>query len=385
MAKVQFVETVSINELRKIIPLIGGELTPIIQSEPGCGKTSLLSIIAEDNGDKWRSPADGTSIEGDKYDYIYVDCPVKDMSDIGMTIPNHASKQLEYYVSELFNLDDPKPKIILLDEFMKAPKLLQVIFTRLMLERMVGDRPLDRKGAPVKSIVFGTSNNASDGVGDSMLAHAGNRVCIMRMAKPSVNEWLEWAGYPMTFGDKVTTRVSRVIRAFVAMFPRCLASYTDGDQSDNPYIFKPNMTSLSFVSPRSLAKADVIVRNRDLMTDNSVKVALAGTIGASAAADMAAFLSLEKSLADVKDIVKQPDTIPVPKDISAQLMIMFQAVDVLETQDELTKFMAFVERIPSAEVQAVFFTMMMRSPRALRLARNNLKIAEWAKNNHDIF
>ena len=91
MAKVQTVETVSINELRKIIPLIGEELTPIIQSEPGCGKTSLLAMIAEDNGDKWRSPSDGTSIEGDKYDYIYVDCPVKDMSDIGMTISNHAT------------------------------------------------------------------------------------------------------------------------------------------------------------------------------------------------------------------------------------------------------------------------------------------------------
>jgi hypothetical protein len=145
------------------------------------------------------------------------------------------------------------------------------------------------------------------------------------------------------------------------------------------------MTSLSFVSPRSLAKADVIVRNRDKMTDNAVKVALAGTIGAAAAGDMAAFLSLEKSLTDVKDIIKSPESIPVPTDISAQLMIMFQAVDVLATQDELTKFMQFVERIPSSEVQAVFFTMMMRNPKALRLARNNLKIAEWAKNNHEMF
>ena len=297
------------------------------------------------------------------------------MSDIGMTIPNHANHQLEYYVSELFNLDDPKPKVILLDEFMKSPKLLQVIFTRLMLERMVGDKALPQQDG-LKSIVFATSNNASDGVGDSMLAHAGNRVCIMRMAKPITDEWLTWA---------TENNISRVIRAWVAMFPRCLASYTDGDQNDNPYIFKPNMTSLSFVSPRSLAKADVIVKNRDKMTENSVKVALAGTIGASAAGDMAAFLSLEKSLTDVKDIIKKPDEIEVPKDISAQLMIMFQAVDVLATQDELTKFMQFVERIPSSEVQAVFFTMMMRSPKAIRLARNNMRIAEWAKNNHDMF
>lgn len=371
MSKVQFVNTVTINELRKVIPLIGGELTPVIQSEPGCGKTSLLSMIAADHGDTWRSPKDGTSIEGDKFDYIYVDCPVKDMSDVGMTIPNHATQQLEYYVSELFNLTDKKPKVILLDEFMKSPKLLQVIFTRLMLERMVGDAPL-----PEGSIVFATSNNASDGVGDNMLAHAGNRVCIMRMAKPTPDEWLAWAS---------ENGISRVIRAWVAMFPRCLASYIDGDQKDNPYIFKPSMTSLSFVSPRSLAKADVIVRNRDHMTENSVKVALAGTIGAPAAGDMAAFLSLEKSLVDVKDIIKKPQDVEIPKDISAQLMIMFQAVDVLATQEELTKFMEFVERIPSNEVQAVFFTMMMRNTKAIRLARNNLKIAEWAKNNHELF
>ena len=374
MSKVQFRKSVSIKELRKLIPLIAEDLTVVVQSEPGCGKTSLLSMIAEDNGDKWRSPKDGTSIEGDKYDYIYVDCPVKDMSDIGMTIPNHATKQLEYYVSSLFNLNDPRPKYILLDEFMKSPKLLQVVFTRLMLERMAGDRAL-----PKGSKVFATSNNASDGVGDSMLAHAGNRVCIMEMSKPSANEWLEWAGYPQN-------AISRVVRAFVSMFPRCLASYKEGDvQKDNPYIFKPNNGALSFVSPRSLAKCDVIVRNRDALGENATEVALAGTIGHSAAADMAAFLALEKSLLDVKDIIKAPFTVDIPRDISAQLMIMFQAVDVLDTQDELTKFMSFVERIPSNEVQGVFFTMMLRNQKSIKLARNNMKIADWAKHNHELF
>jgi hypothetical protein len=358
MSKMNFINTVSINELRKLIPLIGSQLTVVIQSEPGCGKTSLLGMMQEDHGDK--------------YDYIYVDCPVKDMSDIGMTIPNHASKQLEYYVASLFKLDSNKPKVILLDELMKAPKLLQVIFTRLMLERMVGDVPL-----PDGSIVMATSNNASDGVGDSMLAHAANRVCLVRMAKPTPDEWLQWAS---------ANGISRVVRAFVAMFPRVMASYTEGDtQKDNPYIFKPSMSSLSFCSPRSLAKCDVIVKHRDVLGENATMVALAGTIGASAAGDMAAFMSLEKSLMDVKDIIKDPKSVTMPSDISAQLMIMFQAVDTLATQDELTAFMEFVERIKSSEVQAVFFTMMMRSPKAVRLARNNAKIAEWAKNNHELF
>ena len=374
MSKINFRDTMTIKELRAFIPAVGDDLTVVVQSEPGCGKTSLLSMIAMDNGDQWRTVGD--NYPDDKYDYIYVDCPVKDMADIGMAIPNHETKTLEYYVASLFKMDSGKPKVILLDEFMKAPKLMQVIYTRLMLERAVGDTPLPVING-VKSIVFASSNNASDLVGDGMLAHAGNRVCIVPMAKPTVDEWLTWA---------TEAKVSRVIRTFVKMFPRCLASYMDGDQDDNPYIFHPKKSALSFCSPRSLYKSDKIVSNRDRMTENALMVGLSGTIGMSAAKDMAALLSLDKKLLDVRDeILVDPKNVAVPDDIAAQLMIMFQAVDVLETQDELTSFMEFVERIKSSEIQAVFFTMMMRNARTIRLARNNKNISKWAADNHELF
>ena len=359
MSKINFVNTVSIKELRKVIPLIGSSLTPIIQSEPGCGKTSLLSMIAQDLGDG--------------YDYIYVDCPVKDMSDIGMTIPNHQTKTLEYYVSSLFKLDSPKPKVILLDEFMKAPKLLQVIFTRLMLERTVGDAPLPVSKSGKKSIVFGTSNNASDGVGDTMMAHAANRVCLVQMRKPKADEWNAWAS---------ANGVARPIRAWAAMNPKAFRSYLDPDQQDNEYIFKPSSTAKSFVSPRSLAKASVIVSNKDNLTENTLATALAGTIGESAARSMAAFIALEGKLVSFKDVIANPKTVTVPDDVSAQVMMMFEAVDYIENQTDLTAYMEFVGRIKSAEVQSIFFTMMMRSKP--RVARYNQKITDWATANHMI-
>jgi hypothetical protein len=357
MAQVNTINTVTIDELRKVIPAIGTELTPVIQSEPGCGKTSLLKMLEEDLGDA--------------YDYIYVDCPVKDMSDIAMTIPNHDTKTLESYVGSLFKMGSSKPKVILLDEFMKSPKLLQVIFTRMMLERCVGDTPL-----PKGSIVFATSNNASDGVGDSMLAHAGNRVCIMRMEKPNADSWLQWAS---------NNGVQPLIRAWVNMFPRCLNSYTDGGQEDNPYIFNPSKLNLSFVSPRSLAKASVIVKNRDKIGDNATMVALAGTIGHSAAGDMSAFLALERQLPKFQDILDSPSTIKLPDDTAATLMVMFQATDMLDTQENLTKFMTFVNRVASSELQAVFFTMMVRSKTGIKIARSNPQIAKWAVENHELF
>ena len=346
-------QRVTINELVRLIPTIGEKLTPIIQSEPGCGKTSLLSML-EDN-------------MGDKYDYIYVDCPVKDMQDIAMTIPNHETRTLETYVGSLFKLDSPKPKVILLDEFMKAPKLLQVIFTRLMLERFVGDTPL-----PDGSIVFGTSNNQSDGVGDTMLAHASNRVCLLQMQKPQVEDWLVWAS---------ENAISPLIRAWVHMFPRALNSYLDDEQKDNPYIFQPSKPQLSFVTPRSLAKASVIVENRDILGETPTMSALSGTIGYSASA----FLSLEKSLPDINEILERPDTIKVPDEISAQLMVMFQALDHLKTQDQLTNFMTFIKRIKSSEIQAIFFTMLVRNKQTRILGRGNAEIAKWATENYELF
>lgn len=350
-------QRVTINELVRLIPTIGEKLTPIIQSEPGCGKTSLLSML-EDN-------------MGDKYDYIYVDCPVKDMQDIAMTIPNHDTRTLETYVGSLFKLDSPKPKVILLDEFMKAPKLLQVIFTRLMLERFVGDTPL-----PQGSIVFGTSNNQSDGVGDTMLAHASNRVCLLQMQKPKVEDWLVWAS---------ENAISPLIRAWVHMFPRALNSYLDDNQKDNPYIFQPSKPQLSFVTPRSLAKASVIVENRDILGEIPTMSALSGTIGYSASADMSAFLSLEKSLPDINEILQQPENVKVPDEISAQLMVMFQALDKLKTQDQLTNFMKFIKRIKSSEIQAIFFTMLVRNKETRTLARGNAEIAKWATENYELF
>jgi hypothetical protein len=100
---------------------------------------------------------------------------------------------------------------------------------------------------------------------------------------------------------------------------------------------------------------------------------------------MSAFLSLEKQLPDLSEVLKNPKTVKVPDEVAATLMLMFQAIDALKTQDELSSFMEFVNRVASAEIQAVFFTMLMRSSRTTKLARNNMQIAEWAKNNHELF
>lgn len=353
MSKINFTLAVSIDEAKTAIKTVGQYITPIIVSEPGVGKSSILKMLEQEMGT-------------DEYDFIYVDCPVKDMMDVAASIPNHQSKSLEYYVSSLFKLGNGKKKVIMLDEFMKSPKLLQIIFTRMILERSVGDEPL-----PEGSIVFATSNNASDGVGDSMLAHVGNRVTVLKMSKPTADQWNVWA---------TAHGVARPIRAWAAMNPRAFYSYTDGGQDDNPFIFKPSGTAQQFVSPRSLAKASPIVQSKDELGEHLMMAMLAGTIGEAAAKSMAAFIALENKLISFKDVIKAPTTVAVPDDVSAQVMMMFEAVDCVETQDDLSKYMQFINRIKSSEVQSIFFTMMMRGKP--RVARYNQEIMKWASENH---
>jgi hypothetical protein len=164
-----------------------------------------------------------------------------------------------------------------------------------------------------------------------------------------------------------------------------LASYLDEGQEDNPYIFNPSKQQLSFVTPRSLDKCSVIVDNRDKLGDNATMCALSGTIGQSASADMNAFLRLEKDLPVFSDIIDNPMTAKIPEQISAQLMLMFQAVDKIDTSATLSSFMKYLKRMESSEMQAVFFTMAVRNSKTVKIARTNAEIAEWAKNNHYLF
>ena len=125
------------DEAKEAIKLLGAgnkelklePVTVLIMSEPGVGKTAILQDMREEMGE-------------DEYDFIYVDGPNKEMMDLAATIPNHETKSLEHYVAGLFKINNGKKKIIMIDEALKVPKLMQPIYTRLYLERTIGDEQL---------------------------------------------------------------------------------------------------------------------------------------------------------------------------------------------------------------------------------------------------
>ena len=356
MSAITTYPTLTREQTKEAIKAVGTTNTVMILSEPGCGKTAILHDLEREMGTE-------------EYDFIYIDGPNKEMMDIAASIPNHETKALEYYVASLFKLGNGKKKVIMIDEALKVPKLMQPIYTRMYLERTVGDVPL-----PEGSIVFATSNNTSDGVGDVLPAHTANRMAIVRMSKPSMKEWLGWAQ---------DNGISTIVRATVAMYPRMLKSYMDAEQADNPYIFQPSKPMMSFVSPRSLHKADFIVKAR--LSEDITLGLLAGTLGERGARDMTAFVAMESKVTKIEEVLKNPETVPMPNenDISPLLLMIFQALDHIESQDDLNQFQKFVNRIRSQEVQSVWFVVLLRSNKA-KLARTNPEVQKWALENHNL-
>ena len=98
---------------------------------------------------------------------------------------------------------------------------------------------------------------------------------------------------------------------------------------------------------------------------------------------MMTFVSLNTSVTSFEDVVADPEKVKMPKDVAPLLLMIFQALDKIEKQDDLNKFQKFVNRIENAEIQAVWFVMLLRSNKA-RIARINQEVNAWALDNHGL-
>jgi len=74
-----------------------------------------------------------------------------------------------------------------------------------------------------------------------------------------------------------------------------------------------------------------------------------------------------------------------PSMLAAVFMMMFNAIDDILTQDDLSAFMQFIDRVGSREVESVFFTMLVQTKRTVRLAKGNKRVTDWAAKNIELF
>jgi hypothetical protein len=357
MSVINFGSSVSLNEFAHLVSTVGKSVTVIGQGEVGIGKSSTLKKIVEMNPE--HEPA-------------YIDCTLLDLGDFALPYTVEASgvgKVTKFAPNARFKLQADKPVVVMLDEIGKAIKSVKNVLLTLMLEHRIGDVYL-----PEGSIVFGTTNLASDGVGDSLEAHARNRVCFITVRKPDDEQWIDWA---------LNNNIAPEIIAWVKQFPQALASYADEGQRDNPYIFNPTRAGqTAFVTPRSLEKASDIAKQRAILGDNLTITALSGTIGESAARDMQAFFTVVDKLPTWDVVIKDPENARVPEDTIAKCIFVFSAL-VKVQKDTFASFMKYLQRL-DPEWQALFAKSIIKSEKQT-MAVSNKEFKDWALKNQYLF
>jgi hypothetical protein len=370
MASINFGSEVTLNEFANLVSTIGMDVTVIGQGQPGIGKSAVLAMLGK------RFP---------DYELAYIDSTLLDLGDFALPYTELASEGSSLKVTKFapnarFKFQSNKPVIVMLDEIGKAMKAVKNVLLTLMLEKRIGDVKL-----PEGSIVFGTTNLSTDGVGDSLEAHARNRVCFVTVRKPHAgfngdgsvdsDSWGAWA---------LDNNIAPEIIAWVKQFPQALESYTDKAQSDNPYIFNPTRAGqAAFVTPRSLEKASHIAKKRPMLGESVTISALAGTIGESAARDMQAFFTVVDKLPTWDAIMQSPDTAKVPDDAVAKCILVFSAISRVE-KDTMGKWLRYAERLEK-ELQALFARSVVKSSTKQAMAVSNKDFVAWATSNQWLF
>lgn len=355
MTTINFGSTVSLKQASTLI-VTNPKVRFLVRGEPGIGKSTMLALIAK--------------LLSSTHNAAYMDVPNMDLGDIAMPVIDHETRTTRYYPNARFRLHENKPVVIMLDEFTKGPEPVKNMLHPLLeiTNPRLGDLSIDPE-----SIIFMTGNLLTDGVGDNMKAHTRNRIVEIVVSKPDYKEWLEWA---------VNNGIDPVIMAWVRQFPQALASYTDGDQANNLYIYNPKTVQTAYVTPRSLAIASNIVRTRDANGPEATIAALKGAIGEAAARDMQAFIAYQDQLPTWDSIIASPKMAMVPTSAGASAVLVFGAIQKVDKQS-LTPFMQYMERFDS-EWQACFAINLCANEAKQPMAFTNQSFADWLERNEDL-
>lgn len=357
MATINFGSTISLTEFANAVGTVGKDVTIIGQGEPGIGKSSMLKVLQAQYPD---------------YEIAYIDCTLLDLGDFALpyTEVHGDMKVTKFAPNARFKMHTGRKVLVMLDEIGKAMKSVKNVLLTLMLEHRIGDHYL-----PEDSIVFGTTNLLSDGVGDMLEAHARNRVALVTVRKPDADEWIDWA---------VGNNIAPEVIAWVKQFPHALASYTDASQRENPYIFNPTRAGMgAVVTPRSLEKASNIAKRRAELGDSLTISLLSGTIGESASRDMQSFFTVVDKLPTWDAIIKDPEGTKVPDDTIAKCILVFSAITRVE-KESLNAWLTYVRRI-DLEWQALFVTSVMKSSVKQALCVANKEFRDWCVANSWLF
>lgn len=335
---------VTLSQSATLIRNVGTSNTFLLCGAPGVGKSSILPMISRQLPD---------------YLPCYIDVANLDLGDLGMPVVDRDAMVTQYAPNARFGIakTQTRPVLIMLDELGKASRPVLNMLLPLILEHRIGDVQL-----PTGSIVFGTTNLATDGVGDNIPAHAYNRMTVLDVGNPTADEWLGWA---------VDNSIAPEVMMFAREFPQAFVRYDMIDpKAKNPYIFSPlTGNTKAFCSPRALEKASNLIKMRDVLGE-ALLPALCGTVGEAAARDMEALVNMADQMPRYASIIADPATAKLPGGVGAYFLMAFSLAARAEAEN-MDALMTYVKRWTSFEAMTLFVSTLASTKAKVSMACAN--------------
>lgn len=342
----------SLKSVAKLTNLLGATNTFLIEGQPGIGKSAILAGLPNK---KFRIDAARMT---DSADLLF---PFADMEEKSLRF------MLVGTLAELKDeLDAGRPVTIMIDEMGKAPRILMNALSTLLV-----DRYIDQYHLPKGSIVFATTNLATDGVGDNIPNHLYNRMTTIKCMGPSHDDWMLYAQ---------EKGLNPVLIAWAHENPSAFDTYasprTGVDPKDNIFSYNPMRTDTSkhFCSPRSLEMASTLLDARTELAPEEFSAALAGTIGAGAGASLQTFVNFADSLPRIKDILANPETCRVPTGVASLVSAAILATRI--DKDNHDALLTYIMRFETDEPKALFGQLAVRKPGAIGYLATSRKYQE---------
>ncbi len=339
-----------------LIKAVGHKRTVLVQGENGIGKTHLWRMLAED-------PAFADHIKVPP-----IDCT--QMSDGSIWMPdidreNGVSRELPnerlgVSAKNQRGVDGARPVLGMFDEIAKVPQFVKNMIAPILYERRVGNYSM-----PDGSVWFAATNLSVEGLGDSLAAHLRNRLIVVKMRKPTADEWINNFAIPNRLNPIIIACVkenSNVFDSFVDYMDEGM--YAKREQGkDNPSIFNPHDAQQdAYASPRSLHAASDILDGMDDFDTQSLEVALVGAVGAAFAGLLMSFIRFGQQIPALALVKADPLGAPVTSNKIAKQVQVFQFISRAESRDDAQAFCLYIARL-QPEMQSLFCRRVAESNR----------------------
>ena len=335
------------NKIAEAIPVYYmAKRVPLFLGPPGIAKTAFVRVGANTIGP----------------DVVVRELHLASMSEVdvrGYLIPQ--GDLAKFTAPEFWATVMQHPRgILFLDEFVQASHEVQKAVAPLILEGRIGEYVL-----PTGWSVALAGNNLDDGAGaNTLLSHIVNRVQIINVTPPDVDEWAMWA---------INAGLPFELIAFAKALPHLVFNGAVPEEPNAPYCTPRSVHSMGDT-------ANAFPGGLRSMVDSDLGMAMIqGAIGMGPAVELVQLVRNTINLPSFDDVVRNPGSTRVPTSPSeAYAMVMLCSVRA--QVDTIESVMQYLERFQTNFSITGVISLIRRDK---RLAQNKRMLA-WVMANRDV-